>query len=60
MSAVTATPAPKSDKEPAVFYNRKWKDSKDEIASINKAKNEHTEQLNNQMAEANKAIKYLL
>ena len=56
MSAVTAIPVPKSDKELAEFYRRKWKDRQDIIET----KNEHIEQLNNQVTEANKAIKYLL
>ena len=63
MSAVTAIPVPKSDKELAVFYRQKWKDRQDIIET----KNERIEQLNNQVTESNnqvtesnKAIKYLL
>ena len=63
MSAVPAIPAPKSDKEVAVFYRRKWKDSQDIIETKNEKIERLVNQLgeaNNQVTEANKAIKYLL
>ena len=56
MSAVTAIPVPKSDKELKVFYYRKWQDSKDIIET----KIARIEQLVTQKADDLKAIKYLL
>ena len=60
MTAVTSIPVPMCEKAQLVFYRRGWKDSKAEIISINKAKNELHEQLNMKNTELNKAIKYLL
>ena len=64
MSAVTAMSGPPMcPKEQVVFYRRKWKGSQVNIET----KNERIEQLvnklaevNNQVTELNKAIKYLL
>ena len=60
MAAVASIPVPMCEKEQLVFYRRAFKDSKAEIVSINKAKNELHEQLNMKNTELNKAIKYLL
>ena len=63
MSAVTAIPVPKSDKELSVDYHRKWKASQDIIETKNdiiETKNKRIEQLVDQWAVDLKAIKYLL